>query len=124
LIAMASLLLVEDEALIRMMVADMLVELGHTVAAEAGDLASGLSLANSVEVDFAILDLQLGKDSSEPIAGALRRRNIPFAVASGYGKDGLPEQFRGCLHLAKPFQVEELQRTIAALLTGKVSGAS
>lgn len=35
---MASVLLVEDEALIRMMIADMIVELGHKIAGEAGDL--------------------------------------------------------------------------------------
>ena len=36
--AMASVLLIEDEELIRMMIADMLVELGHSVAGEANDV--------------------------------------------------------------------------------------
>jgi DNA-binding NarL/FixJ family response regulator len=44
---MASVLLIEDEALIRMMIADMLVELGHSVAGEAGDLQSGLLLVSA-----------------------------------------------------------------------------
>jgi CheY-like chemotaxis protein len=52
---MASILLVEDEALIRMMVDDMLTELGHQVVAEAGDLASGLAFAEGGKnFDFAI----------------------------------------------------------------------
>ncbi|MEY9737306.1 CheY-like chemotaxis protein [Bradyrhizobium ottawaense] len=82
---MASVLLVEDEALIQMMIADMLVELGHTVVAEASDLASALEHANNTEFDFAVLDVLLGRTSSEPVAAAIAERNIPFAFASGYG---------------------------------------
>jgi len=52
---MACVLLIEDETLIRMMVADMLIELGHEVAGEAGDLGSGLALAKITECDAAIL---------------------------------------------------------------------
>ena len=44
---MASVLLIEDEALIRMMIADMLVELGHSVAGEANDVQRGLLLASA-----------------------------------------------------------------------------
>ncbi|UPJ44932.1 response regulator [Bradyrhizobium sp. 40] len=114
---MASILLVEDEALIRMMVDDMLTELGHQVVAEAGDLASGLAFAESGEdFDLAILDVQLGRDSSRPIAEALEARKIPFAFASGYGADGMPEGFHNRPTLMKPFKVDELQRCIAKLL--------
>jgi DNA-binding NarL/FixJ family response regulator len=57
--AMASVLLIDDEALIRMMIADMLVELGHSVAGEANDVQGGLLLASAAGVDAAILDIQL-----------------------------------------------------------------
>lgn len=93
--SMASVLLVEDETLLRMMIADMLTELGHEVAGEAGDLGSVLTMTMSAERDAAILDLQLGRDSSTAIAEALQVRGIPFVFASGYGADGLPEQFKG-----------------------------
>ena len=92
---MAAVLLIEDEALIQMMIADMLAELGHTIAAEAGDLASALEYANNTEFDFAVLDLLLGSTSSAPVAAVLAERNIPFAFASGYGADGIPEGFQG-----------------------------
>ncbi|MCK1670737.1 response regulator [Bradyrhizobium sp. 150] len=113
---MASVLLVEDEALIRMMIADMLAELGHTVAGEANDLQGGLVLASAPGVDAAILDVQLGKESSEPIAEALRGRGIPFAFASGYGADGIPKGFKDHPVLQKPFPIEQLERCLAALL--------
>jgi CheY-like chemotaxis protein len=113
---MASVLIVEDEPLIRMMLADMLAELGHTVAGEASDLASGLMLAFAPGLDAAILDVNLGGDSSEAIANALQGRGIPFAFASGYGTDGLPQAFRNSPALGKPFQLEELQRCLVTLL--------
>ena len=114
---MASILLVEDESLIRMMVEDMLTELGHKVVAEAGDLTSGLIFAaDGNDFDLAILDVQLGRDSSKPIAEALETRKIPFAFASGYGADGLPDGFHGRPFLMKPFKLDELQRCIGKLL--------
>jgi DNA-binding response OmpR family regulator len=113
---MASVLLIEDEALIRMMIADMLVELGHSVAGEANDLQSGLLLASAPGVDAAILDIRLGDHSSVAIAEALQRRSVPFAFASGYGAGGVPEGFRNCPVLQKPFTIEELERCLATLL--------
>ena len=113
---MASVLLVEDDALIRMMVAEMLTELGHTIAGEAADLASGLKLAREVVFDAAILDVQLGAHSSEPIAEALHQRGVPLAFASGYGAEGIPQEFRNFPRLQKPFPIEELERCMASLL--------
>jgi DNA-binding response OmpR family regulator len=113
---MASVLLVEDESLIRMMVADMLEELGHTVVGEASDLATGLKLANR-NIDAAILDVLLGKDSSKPIALALQAKGVPFAFATGYAKDGVPAEFQDRPILQKPFPIEELERCLAKLLT-------
>ncbi|WP_091966195.1 response regulator [Bradyrhizobium shewense] len=112
---MASVLLVEDEALIRMMIADMVVELGHNIAGEAGDLQTGVALASAAEIDIAILDVRLGADSSEAIAEALRSRNIPFVFASGYGAEGVPAKYKDRPILRKPFQIEELERCLLSL---------
>lgn len=113
---MASVLLVEDESLIRMMVADMLAELGHTVAGEAGDVANGLTLASAPGLDAAILDVQLGRESSAPIAEALQSRGIPFAFATGYAADGVPPDFNDRPVLQKPFPIDELERCLNRLL--------
>lgn len=111
---MASVLLVEDEALIRMMIADMIVELGHKLAGEAGDLQTGVALASEAEIVIAILDVRLGADP-EAIAEALRRRNIPFVFATGYGADGVPAKYKDHPTLRKPFQIEELERCLLSL---------
>jgi DNA-binding response OmpR family regulator len=112
---MASVLLVEDESLIRMMIADMLIELGHTVAGEASDLQTGLTLASAAGIDVAILDVRLGAHSSEPIAEVLRTRNIPFVFATGYGADGVPTGYIEHPALRKPFRLVELERCLLAL---------
>jgi CheY-like chemotaxis protein len=54
-----SIFLVEDETLIRMMVAEMIEELGHTVVAEGSNLKQALSLAQTANFDVAILDINL-----------------------------------------------------------------
>ncbi|WP_439372037.1 response regulator [Bradyrhizobium sp. DASA03120] len=113
---MASVFLVEDEVLIRMMVAEMVTELGYTVAAEDGDLPSALEHAKDDAFDLAVLDVRLGPDSIAPVAKALAHRNIPFAFATGYGADGVPEEFSGRPWLQKPFAIEQLERCFAQLL--------
>lgn len=113
---MASVILIEDETLIRMMQADMLADLGHSVAGEAGSLSAGISLAEVARCDAAILDVQLGPDHSEAIAAVLKRRGIPFAFATGYGSAAMPEPFREHLVLRKPFRIDELERCMKVLL--------
>ena len=64
----ASVLLVEDEALIRMMLVDMIEELGHRVVAEAGSVVEGKSLAEIAKFDIAVLDINIAGLSIQPVA--------------------------------------------------------
>jgi DNA-binding response OmpR family regulator len=107
-----SVFLVEDEVMIRMMVADMLQELGYKVAAEAGDIAEAMRLAQTTEFDIAILDVNVNGKVISPVADLIRARNLPFIFATGYGSSGLPEEYRDRPALQKPFQIETLARVI------------
>ncbi len=111
-----SVLLVEDEVMIRMMVADMLEELGYTVAAEAGEIGEAMRLAQNAEFDLAILDVNVNGKVISPVADAIKARNRPFIFATGYGSSGLPEEYRDRPALQKPFQLETLGKTIDAAL--------
>ena len=111
-----SVFLVEDETLIRIMVADMLAELGCRVAAETGHIDEVIKLARSTEFDLAILDVNLRGEMIFPVAEAIKARNRPFIFATGYGSSGLPEEYRDRPSLQKPFQVETLARMIDAAL--------
>ncbi|MGY4282701.1 CheY-like chemotaxis protein [Bradyrhizobium sp. LM2.7] len=72
-----SILLVEDEAIIRMMLVEMLEELGHRVIAEAGNVQDGRSLAEIEEFDLAILDINLDGQDVQPVAEAVAARGLP-----------------------------------------------
>ena len=63
-----AVLLVEDEALIRMMIAGMVEELGHTVAGEAANIPDALQLAQAADFDVAILDINVGGSRIDPVA--------------------------------------------------------
>jgi CheY-like chemotaxis protein len=111
-----SVFLVEDEVMIRMMVADMLEELGYTIAAEAGEINEAIRLAQSTEFDLAILDVNVNGKVISPVAELIRARNRPFIFATGYGSSGLPEEYRDRPALQKPFQLETLARLIDSTL--------
>ena len=110
--------LVEDEVMIRMMVADMLEELGYTVAAEAGEIGEAIRLAQSTYFDLAILDVNVNGRVISPVADLIKARNRPFIFATGYGFSGLPEQYRDRPALQKPFQLETLGKMIETALRG------
>jgi len=111
-----SVFLVEDEAMIRMMVADMLEELGFSVAAETGEIDEAIKLASSTEFDIAILDVNVNGKVISPVADLLKARNCPFIFATGYGAQGVPEDHRDRPALQKPFQIESLKDVLDATL--------
>ena len=111
-----SVFLVEDEVMIRMMVADMLDELGYSVAAEAGEINEAVRLAGSTEFDIAILDVNVNGKVISPVAEVIQGRGRPFIFATGYGAQGLPEEFRDRPTLQKPFQMETLAQVLANTL--------
>jgi DNA-binding response OmpR family regulator len=103
---------VEDEPMIRMMLTDMLEELGYRAVAEAGDVEKAAKLAQSAEFDLAILDVNVRGKLITPVAELIRAREVPMIFATGYGSEGLPEEFRDFPALQKPFQLEALAAMI------------
>ncbi|WP_441235779.1 response regulator [Bradyrhizobium sp. 930_D9_N1_4] len=111
-----SILLVEDEAMIRMMVADMVETLGHEIAAEAGHIDQAMELARSAAYDFAILDMNLNGAMSFPVADTIAARQIPFIFASGYDSARNANQHQQQLVLQKPFTIDGLESAIERAL--------
>ena len=116
-----SVFLVEDEVMIRMMVADMLEELGYRVVAEAGEISEAMKLAQPAEFDIAILDVNVNGKVISPVAELISARKRPFIFATGYGSSGLPEEYRDRPALQKPFQLETLAKMIDAALKSQAA---
>jgi CheY-like chemotaxis protein len=109
-------LVVEDEFLIRMLLEDMLADLGYEIAAVAGRLEEAAELAKEVECDLAILDVNLDGQDVYPVAELLGKRGIPFIFVTGYGGRGLSDAYRSHPVLQKPFQLEELKKMLGKLV--------
>jgi len=110
------LLVVEDEYLIRMLLEDMLADLGYDVAAAVGTMAEASEFASSGEFSAAILDVNLDGEEIFPVADILTERGLPFVFVTGYGEGSLPAAYRSRPALQKPFQAERLKTTLAGLL--------
>jgi DNA-binding response OmpR family regulator len=105
-------LLVEDEALVAMLVEDYLTDLGFDVVGPAMRLEPALQMAQTADIDFAVLDINLAGKQSFPIAEILRQRGIAFLFASGYGAAGLAEGFEQVRVLQKPFDRSDLEKAM------------
>ena len=112
----AKLLVVEDDALIRMLLADMIGEIGYTVAAEAGSVDEALEATRKTDFDLAILDADLKGRSVSPVADALVARDIGFVFVTGYDDHGL-FPYRDRPTLRKPFQIDALRRCCKSALS-------
>ena len=109
-------LLVEDEAMIAMLVEDMLEDLGHELMTVATRLEEVLAAARNEAVDLAMLDLNLGGVLTYPAADVLMERDIPFVFATGYGSGGIKDAYSTRPTLQKPFNMDALEQAIGQAL--------
>jgi CheY-like chemotaxis protein len=107
-------LVVEDEAMVSMMLEDFLEDLGCVVVATASRLEDALVKAAQLEVDVAVLDVNLAGKLSYPVAELLRSRGIPFLFATGYGTAGLPDRLSDAPVLSKPYLRAQLVAALEA----------
>nr|WP_246513686.1 response regulator [Azospirillum picis] len=118
-----TILLVEDDVLIRMSVAEMVAELGYQVL-EAGSVGEALDIVGARQAfDLLFTDLTLPDGRGEDLAAELARRmpGLPVVFASGRaGQDGLQAAASGgkAVHLQKPYDLPALERAIGSALSG------
>lgn len=114
-------LIAEDEALIRLDLAEMLVEEGYDVVGEAGDGETAVSLAEELKPDLVILDIKMpimdGLAAAERIAGG---RIAPVVILTAFSQRDLVERARAAgamAYLVKPFQKSDLVPAIEIALS-------
>lgn len=111
-----SILIVEDEPLIAMMLEDFLESMGHTISGTCETLDQAMAEAERGGFDLAILDVNLKGESVWPVAAALRKKGTPFVLASGGHVEPPPAEFKNAPMIEKPFTIDRVTPIIEAAL--------
>ncbi|RVU19026.1 response regulator [Methylobacterium oryzihabitans] len=114
----ASVLVVEDEAAISMLLEDMLLDFGCTVVGPAARLSTALEMAEKESFAVAILDVNVAGEPIYPVAEIITKRGLPLVFSTGYGGAGIREPFRERPVVQKPFSQMDLKRTLIAAIKG------
>jgi DNA-binding response OmpR family regulator len=109
------ILVVEDEALIAMMLEDVLKQSGAIVLGPVGTAAQAVTLIEQNSLDCAILDYKLIDGSSLRVADALVKLDVPFVIASGCDASVMDSRYPNAPFLEKAFDRAELLAAIAAI---------
>ncbi len=104
----ARILVVEDEPLVALELTQSLREAGFVVAGPARSVAQALTLLAQGGCAAAVLDINLGEETSEQIARELMRLGAPFVTLSGYAAEHRPALFEGVKAFSKPVRTKEL----------------
>lgn len=113
---MGRVLLVEDEALVGMMMADLLEDIGFHVVGPVGEIAEASDAIQRERFEAAILDVNLGGKMTYELADELMGRGVPFVFVTGYSVDVVHGRFPDCLVLQKPVDVASLRRAMTSLM--------
>jgi response regulator NasT len=105
-------LIAEDEALIRLDLAEMLREEGYEIVGEAGDGQEAVELAQKLKPDLVIMDVKMPRrDGIDAVAEIASNRIAPIVVLTAFSQRDLVERARDAgamAYLVKPFTVSDL----------------
>lgn len=112
------ILIVEDEILIAMDLEDMVAEMGGRAIASAHTIETAMKMAESIEVDAAILDVDVAGQLVFPVADVLAARGIPFLFNTGHSaEDALRARYASAPICRKPTLPRQLKKALQTLLT-------
>lgn len=110
-----SILVLEDEPIIALMLEDLLAE-GGAEAVIVSTVSAAERLIANRSFDAALLDVNVGKVTSYPFAEALRKRGMPFIFGSGYGGALHPAAFAEVPTISKPYNLTDIENALALAL--------
>jgi two-component sensor histidine kinase/DNA-binding response OmpR family regulator len=115
-------LLVEDEALVAMMIQECLGDFGYQVIGPISTATEAAARAKDGNFEAAVLDINLGDGAVYPIAEALTARGVPFVFVTGYDAESVDARFRGVPVLQKPIERDILQKVFVVAAKAAVAG--
>jgi two-component sensor histidine kinase/DNA-binding response OmpR family regulator len=114
------ILIVEDEALVAMMLEEELESLGLSIVANCGSVSDALKAIDGEMPDAAILDVNVGGEFVYPVADRLLERGIPFVFLTGYGRESVDARYQFVQILEKPVGRQVLESVFATALAEPV----
>ncbi|WP_062206864.1 HWE histidine kinase domain-containing protein [Aureimonas sp. AU12] len=113
-------LIVEDNMIISLDAEQLMLDSGMHGVFTAASVAEARKIIESQPVDVALLDVNLGSETSFPLVGDLNARGIPFVFVTGYGERvELPEGAEDASAIKKPFATDQLVQAIAEAVARK-----
>jgi two-component sensor histidine kinase len=113
----ARVLVVEDDTLIGLDMAESLAALGVTVVGPVAEIGPAIELVRQNQLNAALLDVNLGEERVYPVADYLARRGVPFAFLTGYDVSSVvPARFRTAPALQKPVSRKALAAMVQQLV--------
>ena len=103
-------LLVEDEALVAMMIQETMTEFGFQVIGPVSTASEALAAARNSQFEAAVLDINLGDGMVYTVAEILSKRGVPFVFVTGYDAESVDSRFTGVPVLQKPIERNMLQK--------------
>lgn len=112
-------MIVEDNVIIAMEAEDVLRDLGFESCQIVGSVRAAEELIAKTAISFAMLDVNLGRETSEQIADTLYARGVPFIFASGYGdRSFTTTRYEGVPVITKPYSERDISLAIDRLRRG------
>jgi CheY-like chemotaxis protein len=103
------IMIVEDETLVAMSLAELVEELGFSVIGPFGRVRDATTALKDGGIDAAILDVNLGGEMVYPLADVLREGRVPFVFMTGYGAESIERRFANVPVLQKPVEPQALR---------------
>ena len=114
-----SVLIIEDEPLIAMMLEDYVDALGHRLGGAADSVPDAIAAVAQGGIDIAILDVHLRGEACWPVADALADAGVPFLVSTGGHTETPPARHRDAPTLPKPYTMDGVARALDEIMAGR-----
>ena len=115
----AIVLLVEDEAMVALMMKDLLIELGYSVIGPYAKVSDAIAAVNGNPIDAAVLDINLNGQFVYPVTDVLNSRSIPFIFVTGYAPETLDKRFSDVPLIQKPIDRDRLKGALSEAIAAR-----